>query len=155
MLHSIPIILQSNSKVFNLYICLFVRHWRMWRRSTSISASSQGPWMLSLCLCSLTSSRGQTSVTVPKPSASSTAPPGDWHARPPTPPKHTPTHNAVNWFGVFSLSLCSRHGHRANTSRAQLSMAKVCSAPGNLEARHTEANRAALRDRLSGGDGWA
>lgn len=109
--------------------------------------------MVSLCLCSLTSSSGQSNVRLPKARASSTAPPGDWDPRPPTPPTHTPTHNPVKWLGAFSLSLCSRQGHRANTSRAQLSMAKVCRAPGNLEARHTEANRAAFRERLPGGEG--
>lgn len=34
-------------------------------------------------------------------------------------------------------------------------MANVCRAPGSLEAKHTEANSAAFRERMPGDDGWA
>lgn len=109
--------------------------------------------MLSFCPCSLTSSSGQSNVTLPNARAKSTAPPVDWEAKPPTPPIHTPTHTPVKCLGAFSLIFCSRQGHRANTSRAQVSMVKVCRAPGNLEAKHTDANKAAFRERLPGGEG--
>jgi len=93
-------------------------------------------------------------VTLARARAKRAAPPGHRLPRPPTPPRHTPTHSHADGPAARSLTLFSRQGHRANISRAQLSMAKVCRAPGSRDARHTEANSAALRDRLPVGEGW-
>ena len=94
-------------------------------------------------------------MTLTRARARSTAPPSHLDPRPPTPPRHTATHSHADGPMAWSLMLCNRQGHRANINRAQLSMAKVCRAPGSRDAKHTEANSAALRDRLPVGEGWA
>ncbi len=110
--------------------------------------------MLSLCLCRWTSNSGQTKVNVNRASERRRAPSGHRLPRPPTPARHTSTAAHGKLHSAFSRRRCSRQGHRANTRRAQLSMVKVCRAPGSRDARHTD-KRAALRERLPGGLGWA